>query len=107
MAWSGPEGFRISRQLTNGSSMVINPTYKPPLHLPPPGEYNRATHLYQRQSRTQSHSAARRIKSTNRTRDLPSCTAVHQLNASPRVQLYRKALGNDSELWLFKAIVYA
>ena len=60
-------------------------------HLYPPGNIP-GTHFYQRLSQPQGHSAAGRIMSMknvndtigNRTRDLPTCSAVPQPTAPPR-----------------------
>ena len=62
--------------------------------LYPPGNIT-GTHLYQRLSRPQDHSAAGRIMSMknsndtigNRTRDLPDCSAVPQPTVPPRAQI--------------------
>ena len=60
----------------------------------PPGNIP-GTHFCQRLSRPQGHSAARRIMSMknssdtigNRTRDLPTCSAVPQPAAPPRTPI--------------------
>jgi hypothetical protein len=76
------EAPRISRQPAHQGGKVVSPVHWLPLL---PGDIP-GTDLYQRPSRPQSHSAARRIKSMknssdlngNKTCDLPACNVVPQ-----------------------------
>ena len=80
----GGWGSQISRQSAHEGGKVVSPTHRPPL---PPGNIP-GTHFCQRLSQPQGHSAAGRIMSMknsndtigNRTRDLPTCSAVPQHN---------------------------
>jgi len=84
----GGWGSQISRQSAHEGGKVVNPTHRPPL---PPGNMP-GTHFCYRLSQPQGHSAAGRIMSMknsndtigNRTRDLPTCSAVPQPTALPR-----------------------
>jgi len=88
----GGWGFQISRQSAHEGGRVVSPTHRPPL---PPGNIP-GTHFCQRLSQPQGHSAAGRIMSMknsgntigNRTRDLPTCSAVPQPTALPRTPTY-------------------
>ena len=84
----------MSRQSAHESGKVVSPTHRPPL---PPGNIP-GTHFCQKLSQPQNHSAAGRIKSMknsndtigNRTRDLPTCSAVSQPTALPRVPRFKE-----------------
>jgi hypothetical protein len=84
---SGGWGSQISRQSAHECGKVVSPMYRPPL---PPGNIP-GTHFYSRLSQPQGHSAAGRIMSLknsndtigNRTRNLPTCSAVSQPTALP------------------------
>jgi len=97
-AWTGPEGFPA----------VVAPSFQDNRHMKevrlsalgtgrlyPPGN-NPGTHLCQRLSRPQGHSAAGRIMSMknandtsgNRTRHLLACSAVSQPTELPRAPPY-------------------
>ena len=85
----GGWGSQISGQSAHEGSKVISPTHRPPL---PPGNIP-GTHFCWRLSQPQGHIADGRIMSMknynytigNRTRDLPTCTAVPQPTTPPRV----------------------
>ena len=88
----GSYGSKISRQSVQEGGKVVNLTHRP--HFPPgnpPG-----THFCYRLSRPQGHSAIERIMSMknsidnigNRTRDLPTCSAVQEPTALPRAPMY-------------------
>ena len=90
--WSGPECSRKLRfpyfmTTAQGDGKVISPTHRPSLLS---GNIS-GTRFCQRLSPPQGHSAAGTIKSMkishdttgNRTRDLPTCSAVPQTIASP------------------------
>jgi hypothetical protein len=88
-----PQGCEMSRlpQLLDNrhtDGKVVSLTHRPPFtprKIP-------GTHFSQRMSRPQDHSAAGRIRSTeksseligNRTRDLPACSIVPQPTTLPR-----------------------
>ena len=84
----GGWGSQISRQSAHEGGKVVSPTHRPPL---PTGSIP-GTHFSYRLSRPQGHSAAGRIMSMknssdnigNRTRDLPTCSAVPQPTALRR-----------------------
>jgi len=84
----GGWGSQISRQSSHEGDKLFSPTHRPPL---PPGNIP-GTHFCQRLSQPQGHSATGRImllKNSsdtigNRTRDLPTCSAVPQQTALPR-----------------------
>jgi len=84
-AWSGPEGSRKLRfpdfmTTAQDGGKVVSLMHRPPL---PPGN-TPGTHICQRLSRPQGHSATGRIMSLknsddiigNRNRDLPVCSVV-------------------------------
>jgi len=81
-------GSQISRQSVHEGGKVVSPTHRPPL---PPGNIP-GTHFCERLSQPQGHSAAGRVmlmKNSsdtieNRTRDLPTCSAVPQPTALQR-----------------------
>src|SRR5215469_11764663 len=94
-ALTGPEGSRrlgsqILKQSAHEGGKVVSPTHRPPL---PPGNIP-GTHFCWRVGQPQGHSAAGRIMSMknsndtigNRTRDLPTCSAVQQ-TAPPRARI--------------------
>ena len=78
----------MSRQSAHKSGKVFSSTHWPPL---PPGNIP-GTHFCQRLSQPQGHSGAGRIMSMknsndtigNRSRDLPTCSAVPRPTALPR-----------------------
>jgi hypothetical protein len=78
-------------QSAHEGGKVVSPTHRPPL---PPGNIP-GTHFCWRLSQPQGHSAAGRIVSMknssdtirNRTRDLPTCSAVPQPTALPRAPI--------------------
>ena len=84
----GSWGSQISRPSAHEAGKVVSPTQRPPL----PPESIPGTHFWYILSRPQGHSAAGRIMSMknsnatigNRTRDLPTCSAVPQSTALPR-----------------------
>jgi hypothetical protein len=84
-------GSQISKQSLNEGGKIVSRTHRPPL---PPGNIP-GTHFCYRLSQPQSHSAAGRIMSIknssniirNRTRDLPTCSALPQPTALPRAPL--------------------
>ena len=84
----GGSESQISRQSAHEVGKVVSPTHRPPL---PPRTYSWYSFLLEAES-PQSHSAAGRImlmKTSsdtigNRTRDLPTCSAVPQPIAPPR-----------------------
>ena len=100
-AWRGPE---VSRRLrlphfkTRESGKVVSPTHRPPL---PPGNIP-STHFCYMLSQLQGHTAAGRFMSMkilnnnfgNRTRDLPTCSAVPQPTAPPRAPTFTTANTN-------------
>jgi hypothetical protein len=75
--------------------------------LYPPGNIP-GTHLWSRLSQPQGHSAAGRIMSMknsndtigNRTRDLPTCSAVTQTNCATTYPRYWELVGRNSSIWL-------
>ena len=90
-AWTDPEGsrrlrFQIPRQSAHESAKVVSPTHRP--HLTP-RKYSWYSFLLEAESTLQGHSAARRIMSMrnsndtigNRTRDLPTYSAMSQPTA--------------------------
>jgi len=90
----GGRGSQISRQSAYEGGKVVSPKHRPPL---PPGNIP-GTHFCYRLSQPQGHSAAGRIMSMknsndtigNRTRDLPTCSAVPQPTALPGVPLHQE-----------------
>ena len=79
---SGVWGSQISRQSAHEGGKVVSPTQRPLL----PPENVPGTHFCYRLSQPQGHSAAGRIismKNSNRTRDLPTCSAVPQPTTLP------------------------
>ena len=84
----GGWGSQISRQSANEGGKVVSPTYRLPLL---PGNIS-GTHFCYRLSEPQGYSAAGRIMPIknsndtigNRTRDLPTCSAMPQPTALPR-----------------------
>ena len=82
--WDLIRGLKGWRQSAHEGGRVVSPTQGPPL---PPGN-TRSTHFCQRRIQPQGRSAAGRIMSMknfndtigNRTRDLPSCSAVEIMN---------------------------
>ena len=97
-----PEGWgsQISRQSTHEGGKVVSSTNRPPL---PPGTIP-GTHFCYRLNQPQAHSAAGWITSMknsndtigNRTRDLPSCSAVPQPTAPPRAPISLRYLLKNS-----------
>jgi hypothetical protein len=89
----GGEGTQILRQSAHESGKVVSPKHRPPLPL---GNIP-VTHLCQRLSRPQGHSAAGRIMSMkndnirNRSRDIPVCSAVPQPQCH-RVPQFKKVV---------------
>ena len=85
---------QISGQSAHEGGKVISPTYRPP--LPPQGNIP-GNHFCYRLSRPQGHSAAGRFMSMNnsnynirnRTRNLPTCSAVPQSTATPAACLHK------------------
>ena len=80
------EAPRIYKQSAHEGGKVVSPTHRPPL----PPDHIPGTHFCQRLSRSQGHSPAGRIKlkknlQWNRTRDLPSCSAVPHSTATLRI----------------------
>ena len=88
----GARGSQISRQSALESNKVFGLTHHPPL----PSENIPGTHFCWRLIQPQGHSAAGRIMSMknssdtigNRTRDLPTGSAVPQPTAPPRAPLH-------------------
>ena len=82
--------------MTHEGGKVVSYTHRPPL---PPGNIP-GTHLCYRLCRPQVYIAAGRIMSMtnsndtvgNRTRDLPTCSAVPQQTASPRHRVHLSVL---------------
>jgi hypothetical protein len=90
--WTGSEVSRRVRlpyfkTISTWSDKVVSPTHRPPL---PPGNIP-GIHFYWRLSQPQGHSATGKIMSMiksddtigNRTRDLPTCSAVLHPTAPP------------------------
>jgi hypothetical protein len=85
-----PEGWgsQFPRQSAHEGGKVVSHTHRPPLS---PGNSS-GTHFCSRLCQPQSHSAARKIMSTENSndtigdqiRDLPACSAVPQPTALPR-----------------------
>ena len=81
-------GSQISKQSAHECGKVVSLTHRPPL---PPQINIAGTHFCHSLSRAKGHSAAGRITSMkncnditgNRTRDLPTCSAVSRPTAPP------------------------
>jgi hypothetical protein len=88
LRFPGAWGSQLSRQSAHKGGKVVSLTHRPPLPL---GNISGTNFCY-RLSQPQGHSAAGRIISMknsidtigNRTRDLPTCSAVPQPTAPPR-----------------------
>ena len=84
---------QISSQSAHEGGKVISPTHRPPLSP----ENIPGTHFCYRLSQPQGHSAAGRMSMKNsidtignRTRDLPTCSAVPQPTALPLAPAYNR-----------------
>ena len=91
-----PGGSQISEQSTHDGAKVVSPTHRPPF---PSGNFP-GNHFCQSTSRSQSIISARRFSDNiwNRTRDLPTCSAVPQTteptraSSPPTMKIYFKNL---------------